>query len=80
MKINGTCQNHLLVLRGSGNVDASNMEAQMAEVKSVGSGNVDVSANQSLSVSLAGSGNVVYHGEPAELRKSITGSGLVKSN
>ena len=41
-------------------------------------GHADVWAEESLSVSVAGSGDVRYKGEPKKVEQSIAGSGSVK--
>ena len=62
---------------GSGDVNASNVEARDATVEVSGSGDVEVWATDSLTVSIAGSGDVGYKGEP-KVTKSVAGSGSVR--
>ncbi len=64
-------------LAGSGNVFCDGLTSNDAVVKLNGSGNVTVFADKSLDASLAGSGNIHYSGEPAQVTKSITGSGTI---
>jgi hypothetical protein len=63
---------------GSGDLNFSDVEAREATVEISGSGDVDVWATESLAVSVAGSGDVTYKGEPAKLTKSVAGSGSVR--
>jgi hypothetical protein len=44
-----------------------------------GSGNIFVTARKSLDASLPGSGTISYSGDPADVTKSVTGSGAITS-
>lgn len=63
---------------GSGDVNASNVEARDATVEVSGSGDVEVWATDTLTVSIAGSGDVGYKGDPKKVTKSVAGSGSVR--
>ncbi len=65
-------------IAGSGDINASNVEARDATVEVSGSGDVEVWATESLTVSIAGSGDVGYKGDPNKITKSVAGSGAVK--
>jgi hypothetical protein len=58
---------------GSGDADVSGLRVGDAHVSSGGSGDVDVRADR-LDVTLDGSGDVSYHGNP-QLKQSVDGSG-----
>lgn len=60
-------------LDGSGDADASGLKAGDARVSSGGSGDVEVRADR-LDVTVDGSGDVRYHGDP-QLKQSVDGSG-----
>jgi hypothetical protein len=62
-----------LDLDGSGDADTSELKAGDARVSSGGSGDVDVRADR-LDVTLDGSGDIRYYGNP-ELRQNVDGSG-----
>lgn len=64
-------------LAGSGNVFCEGLKASSANVRLNGSGNVTVYTDKSLDASLTGSGSIHYSGEPAQVTKSITGSGTI---
>jgi hypothetical protein len=66
------------LISGSGNIKASDFNANNANIKIVGSGNCWITANKNLVARIAGSGNIIYHGNPA-VDQSTTGSGKVKS-
>lgn len=62
---------------GSGDVHMGSLQADDVSVDIAGSGNAEVMANKTLSVSVAGSGDVVYHGNGQIVKSSIAGSGSV---
>jgi hypothetical protein len=66
-------------LEGSGNILCGDLQAQSAIVRLDGSGNIMVNASDELDVALNGSGNVQYRGNPANVQKTIKGSGSVDS-
>lgn len=63
--------------RGSGNVDTVDLRANKADVTNSGSGDVNVTVKEELSIKLSGSGNVTYKGNPQEIDQKTTGSGEV---
>ena len=63
---------------GSGNVDAGQLAADTVQVSIGGSGQAVVWAKRELGVSVGGSGDVEYYGDPQAFSKSIAGSGSVK--
>jgi hypothetical protein len=66
-------------LSGSGNLKLAQLTAERAHVTITGSGNVELTVSQALEVHITGSGTVTYRGDPAEVKRDITGSGrLVK--
>lgn len=66
-----------LSLTGSGELDCRELQAQTAQVSLAGSGDVRVQAKTSLSVSISGSGDVRYSGAPAQITRSVAGSGTI---
>jgi Putative auto-transporter adhesin, head GIN domain len=65
------------VVSGSGNVNAIDFPANDVNVKIGGSGNCMVDAVKNLVARLAGSGNVIYRGQPL-VDTAILGTGIVK--
>lgn len=65
-------------VNGSGDLNLSDVEARDATVEISGSGDVDVWATESVAVSVAGSGDVTYKGDPKKVTKSVAGSGSVR--
>lgn len=74
----GTTKSMDLDIAGSGDVSVSKLSAQDVKVSIAGSGDATVWVRKSLTVSIAGSGNVRYYGEGALRDSSIMGSGHVK--
>lgn len=65
-----------LEVSGSGSVKAFELTCEQADVRIVGSGDVEISVNTELDVRIAGSGNVYYRGNPV-IDVNISGSGNV---
>lgn len=71
-----------IYLSGSGNVKSTNQlnGSDKFEVRSAGSGNVNVDIETSdLKVSIAGSGNITLKGKTSDLEGKIAGSGNIKA-
>lgn len=64
---------------GSGEVSAFELTANNANVSISGSGSIDLFVTDSLEASIAGSGNILYKGNPKNINKNIVGSGKVSS-
>ncbi len=76
--LKGTCGVLDATVQGSGDIDAIELVSTNATVGIAGSGDISVQASEHLQVSIAGSGDVNYRGKPAELDKTINGSGELK--
>lgn len=74
----GTAHALTIHISGSGSIDAHDLKAQQVTVDVSGSGDVEVYATDVLDVRISGSGSVRYHGNPRDVRKSISGSGSVE--
>lgn len=77
-KASGKVGSVVAKVNGSGDLNLSDVEAREATVEISGSGDVDVWATESLAVSVAGSGDVTYKGDPQKVTKSVAGSGSVR--
>jgi hypothetical protein len=67
-----------VIISGSGNVKAIEFPADNVDVKISGSGNCWANSVKKLFVRLAGSGSVVYRGNPS-IDSSVAGSGKVRA-
>ncbi|MDZ4714281.1 MAG: head GIN domain-containing protein [Cytophagales bacterium] len=63
---------------GSGKVLAGRMSATTCNVRISGSGDVEINVKEELDVSISGSGNVTYTGDPARVNSHASGSGHVR--
>lgn len=68
---------HVLV-SGSGSFDGSRLEGREVEVVVSGSGSAEVLATERLDALVSGSGDVVYSGDPGDVRSRVEGSGEVR--
>lgn len=64
-------------IAGSGNIDARTLKSTSSTVSITGSGKSTINVSEQLDVSITGSGDVQYVGEPAKLKTNITGSGNI---
>lgn len=64
--------------RGSGQIDTQRLRSEHAKVDSRGSGEVWLQVHGSLDVKLSGSGNVIYRGNPQDIKQSNKGSGNIR--
>jgi hypothetical protein len=66
-----------LSIAGSGDAELAELVADEVSVRIAGSGDANVTANKSLDVSVAGSGDVRYGGMVASVKSSVAGSGSI---
>ncbi|MGH8559428.1 MAG: head GIN domain-containing protein [Methylococcales bacterium] len=66
-------------ISGAGNMDAKQLTSDNAVIQIVGSGDMEVNVKDSLDVSIIGSGNVTYYGNPKSVEPKIIGSGDVEA-
>jgi hypothetical protein len=74
----GTTKSLTVSIDGSGDLHAQDLQADEVSIRIAGSGDASVTANKTLSVSIAGSGGVDYGGKGVVVKSSISGSGSVK--
>lgn len=65
-------------IAGSGDFLGEDLMSENVDLSIAGSGSAKVYASMGLEVSVAGSGNVYYAGNPEKVKKSIAGAGFVK--
>ena len=75
--LNGKALNAELMLSGSGTIEAESFPVKSCTVNLLGSGNIHTFVTDVLNVSLSGSGNVYYYGNPTEVNQRVSGSGEV---
>lgn len=79
VELSGEVQENSIRVGGSGNYESADLESQVVDVRIQGSGSADVWAVEALDISIGGSGNVRYHGDPDDLKQSVNGSGDVRA-
>lgn len=75
-KLAGRAESLDATLAGSGQLAAARLDTRRARLTLQGSGRAEVRASDNLDVTIAGSGEVVYHGKPA-VRQSVLGQGRI---
>lgn len=78
IQLTGRTRSVDLSIAGSGDYKAEQLLSENTKVSVPGSGSAWVFASASLDVSIAGSGDVYYRGNPADVKRSIAGSGEVQ--
>lgn len=77
INLQGEAPLHHVSISGSGKAKAYDLVADNVTVNISGSGLTEVTATDALDVSITGSGEVYYKGNPATVNKSVSGSGKV---
>ncbi|HEY3857054.1 MAG TPA: head GIN domain-containing protein [Verrucomicrobiae bacterium] len=75
LEIVGTADRLNAHITGSGNLKAEELAAKHVHVTVTGSGDAKVRATDEIEANITGSGNVRYAGNPAQVKKSVVGSG-----
>lgn len=63
---------------GSGDIKCLDLKAKKVELSISGSGEAKLDAAEELSISISGSGDVAYRGNPAKFSQRVSGSGEVR--
>jgi len=77
VKFKGQIRKTDINIAGSGKISALDCEMEQLSIDIAGSGNVEAHVTDILIVSIAGSGEVAYKGEPGTVKTNIAGSGKV---
>lgn len=75
----GTVENLQAIINGSGDFLLHRLKAKNATINISGSGSAKVNTSARLSVTINGSGDVQYQGNPGDVKQSINGSGSVQA-
>jgi Putative auto-transporter adhesin, head GIN domain len=78
MKFSGAVQKLKIEINGSGDIIAQDLLASNCDIDINGSGKVDLTVKNKLDVSIVGSGDVTYAGDPI-IKSYVTGNGKIKS-
>ena len=75
VRASGSTEELDAMVSGSGQAELDGVDARVVQAVVSGSGEIVVTAVESLDASVPGSGSIVYTGEPTSVTKSVTGSG-----
>ena len=78
VKLSGNTNEFTCSIAGSGNLNGYNLNVSIANAKIAGSGNIKINVTNEIHSSIAGSGNVIYTGNPDIVKSKSAGSGSVK--
>ena len=76
--LSGTADEESVEIVGAGNVRNFGLESSHCFVSISGTGNVEVTATRQLDALIAGTGSIVYGGNPAVVHQIITGIGSIQ--
>lgn len=77
INLSGNTQDFEATISGSGDIKAFDLEAEHVNATVSGSADIKVTANQSLTARISGSGDITYRGNPEKLDTKTSGSGDV---
>ena len=77
-QLTGASNESTYKITGSGDINAFGFFVQDLNCIITGSGNIEALVSNKLEVSITGSGDITYRGEPQSIDKKITGSGKVQ--
>ncbi len=75
IELQGYANEHNIDVHGSGSIDAKDLKVKVCDVDIAGSGSCKITVTEELEVSIKGSGDVIYYGNPEETKISVNGSG-----
>ncbi len=78
-RLAGRTDTFIAGIDGSGEIDAQGLQAQEVRLGISGAGEAEVCALVALDVSVSGSGDITYYGEPSEPSVDISGAGNVEA-
>lgn len=74
----GQVANQTIRLNGSGKYLAPTLKSQASSVNVSGSGVAELHVESQLEANISGSGSIVYHGSPAQLKTNASGSSEIR--
>jgi hypothetical protein len=78
LAITGSTDALRVKLNGTGDIKAKNLTAKDATISLSGTGSATLYANQSIDAKVSGTGSISVHGNPARVKKSVSGLGSIK--
>ncbi|MGC1322930.1 MAG: DUF2807 domain-containing protein [Candidatus Udaeobacter sp.] len=78
VSLDGNIDRLLVDMTGASHLAADGLQAKTAEISTTGAGDAEVAVTDSLKVVITGAGKVTYSGNPATIKKQITGAGSIR--
>jgi hypothetical protein len=76
--LSGNVDRLLVDMTGASQLAAAGLQAKTAEISTTGAGDSEVAVTDMLNVVITGAGKVTYAGNPATIKKQITGAGSIR--
>lgn len=76
--LDGNVDRLLVDMTGASQLAAARLQAKTAEISITGAGDSEVAVTDTLNVAITGAGKVTYSGNPATIKKQITGAGSIR--
>ena len=76
--LSGNVDRLLVDMTGASQLAADGLQARTAEISTTGAGDAEVAVTDTLNVVITGAGKVTYSGNPATIKKQITGAGSIR--
>ena len=74
----GNVDRLLVDMTGASQLAADGLRTKTAEISTTGAGDAEVAVTDTLNVVITGAGKVTYAGNPATIKKQITGAGSIR--
>ena len=74
----GNIDRLLVDMTGASQLAAAGLQTKTAEISTTGAGDAEVAVTDTLNVVITGAGKVTYSGNPATIKKQITGAGSIR--
>jgi len=78
VSLDGSIERLLVDMTGASQLAAAGLQAKTAEISTTGAGDAEVAVTDTLKVVITGAGKVTYSGNPATIKKQITGAGSIR--
>ena len=78
ISLDGKVDRLLVDMTGASQLAADGLQAKTAEISTTGAGDAEVAVTDTLKVVITGAGKVTYSGNPATIKKQITGAGSIR--
>ena len=76
--LDGSVDRLLVDMTGASQLAADELQTKTAEISTTGAGDAEVAVTDMLNVVITGAGKVTYSGNPATIKKQITGAGSIR--